>query len=104
MAHHDQHEHVHQVALPLHHGLVSAPRVEDHPAGEAGEDIGNCGLCGAMIWVTRRIEHFRAMRPWVPVLCCRCFNLSRSALKRALPDLQQRFGEVPDLARQGVFN
>lgn len=88
-------EHRHVSFTPAK-GMLVALRVEHH-SGAEGADIGGCGLCGSLVWVMPKTERYRAMRPWTPMLCCLCAQISTDVLSKAIPDLDLMQSDVPDL-------
>jgi hypothetical protein len=89
--------------VSLERGLIPVARAEHHPA-KAGEEPGVCGLCGSMVWISIRKLMFSGMNPGLPVLCCICSQLSMKQLMQVFPGLRFEPRDVPDMARQGVFN
>ncbi len=102
--------HIHEDSkiVRMDNGLIHAWRVDHHPAVQLDDeedwDFGYCAICSAYVWLSAKAVIFSNMNPVIPILCCRCSELSREAVEAAVPDFKFMERDVPDLARLGMFN
>ncbi len=78
----------------------------DHHPDPLNRNLGTrpCSICGCECWLMPKTAVYLAMNPNVPALCCHCNEVVGHMVEHFLPNHEFVSRDVPDLARQGVFN